>query len=601
MGTGHSIDTPIRVAPYGISSVVSLVDDILLEKVRQFYCNEFSMPFDRISGSGPEKRSLRITAYLDTLWDIVQLRMDELRGESVFDSGEKRKYFDLLPDDSPLKKDYFKLLSMQTGRIRERFESEISERMKPGSIDVNIMVKVDRLNPFKNKGDFGEALSDAKSALKGFAESKVESAVIFSAGLNQSLYSYTSKFGDFYRNELGDLKKKIILKVSDYRSAVIQGKFLAKKGLEVSEFRIESGLNCGGHAFAAGSLLPNILDKFREKKDQIASEFMSNVEKYYNKLGRKFPETAKRDRPLITVQGGIGTNGEVRRLMEHFKLDATGWATPFLLVPEATCVDGPTVDLLKSARKTDLYLSDVSPLGVPFNNVRNSGSELWTKQRIKEGKPGSPCPKGFLRLNREFGDEDLCPASRKYQEKKLQKIEEMDIPRRDKKRLKDEILEKTCICDHLGNGALIQLGLSKKAAVPPQSVCPGPNIEWFDRTYSLQEMVDHIYGRGKSLVPEDRPHMFAKEIELYVDYFKKRVSETNFSEKLMESLSEIKRNIEEGMDYCLEMARSKPFPNENLKSIPEVVDSQRERLGNFFKDFETNFRKWREANLGPKS
>ena len=34
MGTGHSVDTPIRVAPFGISSVISLVDDLLLEKIR---------------------------------------------------------------------------------------------------------------------------------------------------------------------------------------------------------------------------------------------------------------------------------------------------------------------------------------------------------------------------------------------------------------------------------------------------------------------------------------------------------------------------------------------------------------------------------------
>ena len=45
--------------------------------------------------------------------------------------------------------------------------------------------------------------------------------------------------------------------MSDFRSALIQGKFLAKKGLEVAEFRIESGLNCGGHAFATdGHLMP---------------------------------------------------------------------------------------------------------------------------------------------------------------------------------------------------------------------------------------------------------------------------------------------------------------------------------------------------------
>ncbi len=34
MGTGFTIDTPIKVAKYGISSVISLVDDVLIEQMR---------------------------------------------------------------------------------------------------------------------------------------------------------------------------------------------------------------------------------------------------------------------------------------------------------------------------------------------------------------------------------------------------------------------------------------------------------------------------------------------------------------------------------------------------------------------------------------
>ncbi len=58
-----------------------------------------------------------------------------------------------------------------------------------------------------------------------------------------------------------------MLKVSDFHSAAVQGKFLAKRGLWVSEFRIESGLNCGGHAFATkGQLLGPILEEFQQKR-----------------------------------------------------------------------------------------------------------------------------------------------------------------------------------------------------------------------------------------------------------------------------------------------------------------------------------------------
>ena len=35
MGTGFMIDAPLRVAKYGISSVISLVDDVLIEQMRQ--------------------------------------------------------------------------------------------------------------------------------------------------------------------------------------------------------------------------------------------------------------------------------------------------------------------------------------------------------------------------------------------------------------------------------------------------------------------------------------------------------------------------------------------------------------------------------------
>ena len=57
---------------------------------------------------------------------------------------------------------------------------------------------------------------------------------------------------------------------------MIQGKFLAKKGLWISEFRIESGLNCGGHAFATdGLLLGPILEEFKMKRTQLTEELFA--------------------------------------------------------------------------------------------------------------------------------------------------------------------------------------------------------------------------------------------------------------------------------------------------------------------------------------
>jgi len=592
MGTGHSVDTPIRVAPFGITSVISLVDDILFDKIRKYYSEMYNLPFFRIPLKDEDGRAKRITAYLNLMHEIVHIKIEAIKNLPFFENNDKKKYFDLLPDSSLLKKDYYKLISMKACKAREALERELTRRMKPGSIDVNIMAKLDRINPVKNGNSLGEILSDAKAALKGYANSKLNSSIIISAGINQSLFNYMIKFSDFYRNDIGDIKKEIVLKVSDYRSAIIQGKFLAKKGLEVSEFRVESGLNCGGHAFPSnGNLLSSILKRFKEKRDQLITEFQLHVQKYYKKMDMKYPEHVSKDRPLITVQGGIGTNGEVRRLMEDFKMDRTGWATPFLLVPEATCVDAQTLNILKNAGKKELYLSNVSPIEVPFNNVRNTGSEIWTRKRAENGNPGSPCPKGFLVSNTEFTKDPICIASRKYQKLKLMEINSMPDLNGEREKLRKEVVERTCLCDHLGNGALLNLGITNGKKCAPQSICPGPNLAWFNKIYSLTEMVDHIYGRGISLIIPERPHMFASEIELYVDYFEKLIARCKKTQKEIEKLRVFKDNLEGGMEYCLQIAQKKPFPGENLDSIPETVYHQKARLKSIYDEFEKGLKK----------
>lgn len=49
MGTGHSIDSPIRVGPYGIDSVISIVDDLLVERIRKHYCKKIGAAYNNIA------------------------------------------------------------------------------------------------------------------------------------------------------------------------------------------------------------------------------------------------------------------------------------------------------------------------------------------------------------------------------------------------------------------------------------------------------------------------------------------------------------------------------------------------------------------------
>ncbi|WP_340102485.1 hypothetical protein [Rhodohalobacter sp. 8-1] len=581
MGTGHSIDSPIRVAHLGINSVISVVDDLLCEKIRKHYCKEFNLPYTNIPVSAADGRAQRITAYLDMVGEIVTRKFENLKSMELLEGSEKDRYFNLLPQSNSLKSACQFIESLTDAEMRARLIGDLTERMKPGSIDVNIMAKVDALGTDKDDQSMSSEFSDASAALRGYANSKLSSTgLVLSAGFNPRLYSYLSDFQDFYRDATGQIKKKVILKVSDFRSALIQGKFLAKKGIEVAEFRIESGLNCGGHAFASdGHLMPVLLQEFREKREQLVETFQPMVKNFYETMGWDYPDLSEEDiKPKITVQGGIGTNGEMRRLLEDFEMDGTGWGSPFLLVPEATCVDEFTSKLLASAGEKELYLSNVSPLGVPFNNIRGSGSEIHTKELVAKGKPGSKCPKGFLVSNTEFTENPICTASAEYQILKISSIHESDLPDEDKEKQKNRVMEKTCLCTNLGTGSLIRLGIMKPT-YGRQAICPGPNIAWFSREYSLDEMVDHIYGRGESLVPEDRPHMFAKELVMYVDYVSELATQIGPEDKKQwRRLGKMRNNLEKGIDLCMEISAKKPYRDENLVSLKKTVEEQRLRL-----------------------
>jgi hypothetical protein len=386
----------------------------------------------------------------------------------------------------------------------------------PGSIDVNIMSKGDR-DLYRKGEKLPARFSDASAALRGFAESNLASAIVFSAGMNPRLYSYTAEFPDFLPDANGFLRKKIVLKVSDIHSAAVQGKFLAKRGLWVSEFRIESGLNCGGHAFATkGLLLGPILEEFREKREELLAGLHATYVKALVQRG-----LAPLDGPLpvrMTVQGGIGTAEEDRMLRERYGADGTGWATPFLLVPEVTHVDQEHLEKLCAATGQDVYLSDASPFGLPFWNLRNSASEDARRQRIAEGHPGSACFRGYVKLfNMEFTPQPICTASRQYQRAKLEQIRSADLTDEQREAMRDLVLAKSCICHDLAGGATRKHGIDPKAT---PAVCCGPNIVNFNRIASLEEMVGHIYGRVSLFDNPQRPHMFLRELAIYIDYLR---------------------------------------------------------------------------------
>ena len=539
MGTAFTADSPLKVAHYGISTVIALADDVLLERLRKYYSDLNNISYEEIKNNTKDYRADRITAYLNMVHILVSKKFEDFTTSTSDKFDEVKKYFEMLPDTASVKKEFNK-------RISDTFKFEdlskwLKDNLSFGSVDVNIMTKVDKTNYFK-KEELPSEYNDAHAGLRGFANSDLESSVIFSAGMNPRLYGYIAHFDDFFPDVNGNIKKKIVLKVSDYRSAIIQGKFLAKKGLWISEYRIESGLNCGGHAFATdGYLMGPILAEFRDRRQELIDDIYEVCKPALEANGRVIP-----NEPLkitITAQGGVATSEEHNFLIDHYKLDTVGWGTPFLLVPEATTVDPATRKQLQDAKEKDLYLSSVSPLGVPFNNLRDSSKDVEKEQKIADGKPGSPCPRKFLALSNEYGTEGVCTASRLFQKNKI-----------DEKGISVAITEKACLCMGLAATAVINYGVETRES-KGVSICPGPNMAYFSQELSLKDMSHHIYNDDTGVVRQDRPNMFINELGMYLKYLSEKIEEhkNDWGRKSTRYLNGFTNNMNEGIAYYQEM------------------------------------------------
>jgi len=552
MGTGFTIDTPLKVAQYGIASVISLVDDVLIEQMRRSISQEHGEPCEPIEDYADDARARRITAYLDLLDKLVHRQIDRVRNAAFEKGSEIVRYFELLPPTSPLRELYERMQATADPAARKELQDKLRTFVKPGPIDVNIMTKLDRDHDRRGR-KFPDRCSDALSALRGFMNSKVDASVVLSAGMNRRLFSYMAEFNDMFPDEQGDLRKRIVLKVSDYRSALLQGKLLAKLGLHISEFRVESGLNCGGHAFGGkGQLMGPILDEFKREKANLAANLRKIREQAIAALGNGKP-TAEPMPARITVQGGIGEASEDQFLRDHYQVDGTGWGSPFLLAPDVVRIDRESMTRVQAAGVKDIDLSGASPLGVPFWSLRTSTSEDNRLQNIADGKPGSRCPKGFLVSSTEFTEKPICTASRGFQKRKLQQIAESAMTALEMRRAQESVVAKACICHDLAGGATGPLGIDPGATT---AVCCGPNTAYFSKETNLKGMVDHIYGRMSLPLNPERPHMLLKELSLHLECLRRDIAkhEENPSDRMARTITECRDNLQQGVQHYKEVA-----------------------------------------------
>lgn len=552
LGLGFSVDTPVKVAKYGISSVMSLVDDQLAEELREYYCRERGETYTPIPASAPDARANRFSAYLNLIKRMVEESTEALRQEPFGAGSEINTYFELLPQDSELRRRYEQMQACDDASKRAALQEELRAAIVPGEIDANIMVKVDR-----DRVEKGEKLppeyADAMSALRGFAQSDLESSLVLSAGFNRRLTKYLEQFEDFQADADGHFRKRITLKVSDFRSAFSQAKMFARSGIWISEYRVESGLNCGGHTFDGdGTLLGPVLEAFKDRREEL---YETAFEVYDKAVSKRTGSSPARPAQRVTAQGGVGTAGEHEFLRRRYDIDAVGWGTPFLLVPEAVNVDPDTLEKLAAAGEEQVISSGASPLGVRFSNLVNSAAELFKYARARDGKPGSSCPKGYLKFNTEFTEEPICVASAAYQNRKLAELESLELDQAERDLRYHEIIEPACLCRDLSGTVEITYGTGRYKQDATPAVCPGPNLAFFKKPVTLREMVDHIYGRLNLVEVSERSHMFVNELKLCIGSLTRELvnAARGRNTKSLEDLRTYRDNLLAGIEYYRDM------------------------------------------------
>src|SRR5690606_4260687 len=130
MGLSYTIDSPVRVAHLGISSVVSITDDELTERMRAFYCKKFLLPYREITKKCSDYRAERIKAYLNLMNEVVTQKFQQFKEELSENKQALNQYISLLPDTSELKNGLQKLIG-EGLHMKEQVKKYLADHFIP--------------------------------------------------------------------------------------------------------------------------------------------------------------------------------------------------------------------------------------------------------------------------------------------------------------------------------------------------------------------------------------------------------------------------------------------------------------------------------------
>ena len=120
-----------------------------------------------------------------------------------------------------------------------------------------------------------------------------------------------------------------------------------------------------------------------------------------------------------------------------------------------------------------------------------------------------------------------------------------------------KITEKACLCMGLAATAVINYEVQTRES-KGVSICPGPNMAYFDKELTLEDMSYHIYTGNDDVVRSDRPNMFVNELGMYLSYLADKIEEhkENWGRKSAKYLNAFTLNMNDGISYYNELFSS---------------------------------------------
>ena len=106
-------------------------------------------------------------------------------------------------------------------------------------------------------------------------------------------------------------------------------------------------------------------------------------------------------------------------------------------------------------------------------------------------------------------------------------------------------------------------------------ICPGPNLAYFKEEVSLSDMVKHIYGNTNVMTHVNRPHVFIKELQLYIAYLKNDITDVSLviiTSGQIKKWNSFRNNLSAGIQYYMNLFANTTHFKSDALSIQQQLN-----------------------------